>query len=64
MNKEKLKPLQGYIYNKTPPENKRTSPPWKVFAEYLLKVNFSEKVHYEKVVQLDEAVISVIANFL
>ena len=40
------------------------SPPWKVFAEYLLKVNFPEKVRYEKVDQLGEAVFSVITNFL
>ena len=56
--------MVGLGYDKTPLKNKRTSPPWKVFAEYLLKVNFSEKVRYEKVDQLGEAVISVIANFL
>ena len=50
--------------HKTPPKNKRTSPPWKVFAEYLLKVNFSEKVRYDRDDRLAELVHFLIANFL
>ena len=53
-----------YGYIKTPPGNGMISPPQKVFAEYLLKVNFSEKVRYDRVDQLGEALISVITNFL
>ena len=38
--------------------------PHKPFAEYLGKVNFSEKVRYDELDQLDKAVNFVIANFL
>ena len=35
----------------------------KVFAKYLLKVNFSEKVRYDRDDRLTELIHSVIVNF-
>ena len=52
--------IPARAFGKPPPGNGMISPPQKVFAEYLLKVNFSEKVRYDRVDQL----VSVITNFL
>ena len=50
--------------NIKPPSKTERYHPQKPFDAYLLKVNFSEKVSYDKVDLLDKLIIFAIRNFL